>query len=40
SVVGRHCVQARLAVSMSDDELRVLRRSADALRGVARQFGL
>ncbi|MBC7289842.1 MAG: L-lactate dehydrogenase, partial [Actinotalea sp.] len=39
SVVGRHGVQARLEVSMSDDELRGLRRSADALRGVARQFG-
>lgn len=40
SIVGRHGVGARLEVSMSDDELAGLRRSADALRSVARQFGL
>lgn len=40
SVVGRHGVQSRLEISMSDEELEGLRRSADALRGVARHFGL
>ena len=40
SVVGRHGVSARLEVSMSDDELAGLRRSAEALHAVARQFGL
>ena len=40
SIVGRQGVSARLEVSMSDEELGGLRRSADALRAVARQFGL
>ncbi|WP_029664212.1 L-lactate dehydrogenase [Cellulomonas sp. KRMCY2] len=40
SIVGRHGVGARLEVSMSDQELAGLHRSADALRAVARQFGL
>lgn len=40
SVVGRHGVEATLPISLSDDELAGLRRSADALRDVARQFGL
>lgn len=40
SVVGRHGVGARLELSMSDDELAGLRRSADALRAAARQLGL
>jgi L-lactate dehydrogenase len=40
SVVGRHGVGARLEVSMSDDELVGLRRSAEALRSAARQLGL
>ena len=40
SVVGRHGVGARLDVSMSDDELAGLRRSADTLRAAARQLGL
>lgn len=40
SVVGRHGVEATLPISMSDDELAGLRRSAEALRDVARRFGL
>lgn len=40
SVVGRHGVGARLEVSMSNDELAGLRRSADALRAAARRLGL
>ena len=40
SIVGRHGVGARLEVSMSDEELAGLRRSADALRAVARKFAL
>lgn len=40
SVVGRHGVGARLELSMSDDELNGLRRSADALRSAARRLGL
>ena len=40
SIVGRQGVSARLEVSMSDEELSGLRQSADALRAVARQFGL
>jgi L-lactate dehydrogenase len=40
SVVGRHGVGTRLELSMSDDELAGLRRSADALRSAARQLGL
>ncbi|WP_199423966.1 L-lactate dehydrogenase [Actinotalea solisilvae] len=40
SIVGREGVGARLEVSMSDAELEGLRRSADQLRAVARQFGL
>lgn len=40
SVVGRHGVGARLEVSMSDDELAGLRRSAGALRAAARRLGL
>ena len=40
SIVGRHGVGARLEVAMSDEELSGLRSSAEALRSVARQFGL
>ena len=40
SLVGRHGVVGRLEVAMSDDELAGLRASAEALRGIARQFGL
>ncbi|MDT0165545.1 L-lactate dehydrogenase [Actinotalea sp. AC32] len=40
SVVGRTGVGARLEIALSDAELDGLRRSADALRDVARQFGL
>lgn len=40
SIVGREGVGARLEVSMSDQELAGLRRSADAVRSVARRFGL
>lgn len=40
SVVGGSGVSSRLEVSMSDDELAGLRRSADALRDVARRLGL
>ena len=40
SIVGANGVSARLEVSMSDEELSGLRRSADALRTIARQFGL
>lgn len=40
SVVGRQGVGTRLEISMSDDELAGLRRSADAVRSVARRFGL
>jgi L-lactate dehydrogenase len=40
TVVGREGVRTRLEVSMSDDELAGLRRSADALRDVARRLGL
>lgn len=39
-VVGREGVRTPLEVSMSDAELAGLRRSAEALRGVARQLGL
>ncbi len=40
SVIGRRGVEAQLEVPMSDDELAGLRASADALRDVARHFGL
>ena len=40
SVVGREGVRTRLEVSMSETELAGLRRSAEALRAVARQLGL
>jgi len=40
SVVGREGVRTTLEVEMSDDELAGLRRSADAVRGVARSLGL
>ena len=40
SVVGTHGVGARLEIPMSQTELAGLHRSAQALRGVARQFGL
>jgi L-lactate dehydrogenase len=40
SVIGRRGVEAQLEVPMSDDELAGLRASADALRVVARRFGL
>lgn len=40
TVVGREGVRTRLEVAMSDDELAGLRRSADALREVARTLGL
>lgn len=40
SVVGRTGVGARLDIALADEELAGLRRSADALRDVARQFGL
>lgn len=40
SVVGGEGVRTRLEVSMSDEELAGLRRSADALRSVARHLGL
>ncbi len=40
SVVGRGGVAARLEVGMSDDERAALRRSAEAVRSVARRFGL
>ena len=39
SVVGRQGVTTPLEVPMSDDEVAALRRSAEAVRGVARQFG-
>src|SRR5690606_40211687 len=40
SVVGGRGVSARLEVAMSGEELAGLRRSGEALRAVARQFGL
>lgn len=40
SVVGRQGVGARLEISLSEEELDGLRRSADAVRSVARRFGL
>lgn len=40
SVVGREGVRQRLEIRMSVEELTGLRRSADALRGVARSLGL
>ncbi|WP_182114103.1 MULTISPECIES: L-lactate dehydrogenase [unclassified Actinotalea] len=40
SVVGRDGVAARLEIPLSDEELAGLRRSADQIRAVARQFGL
>lgn len=40
SVVGGEGVRTTLEVSMSDEELAGLRASADALRDVARRFGL
>lgn len=40
SIVGKEGVSARLQVSMSDEELAGLRRSAESLRAVARRFGL
>lgn len=40
SVVGRTGVGERLQIPVSADELAGLRRSADSLRAVARQFGL
>jgi len=40
AIVGAQGVGDRLAVPMSVDELAGLRRSADALRSVAQQFGL
>ena len=40
SVVGREGVRERLEIRMSVEELTGLRRSADALRGVARSLGL
>ena len=39
AIVGADGVGERLAVPLSDDELAGLRRSADAVRSVARQFG-
>lgn len=39
AVVGAHGVDERLSVPLSDDELDGLRRSADAVRAVARTFG-
>ena len=40
TVVGRGGAQRQLEIPMSDDELVSLRRSAEALQGVARRFGL
>ena len=40
TVVGRDGVLEKLQLPMSNDELLDLRRSADALRAVARRFGL
>jgi len=40
TVVGRGGAERQLEVPMSDDEKANLRRSADALRGVAQRFGL
>ena len=40
SVVGREGVRQRLEIRMSVEELTGLRRSADALRQVARALGL
>jgi L-lactate dehydrogenase len=40
SVVGRHGVGARLEIRMSEGELAGLRRSAETLRGIARQLDL
>lgn len=40
SVLGRDGVLEKLELPMSNDELLDLRRSADALRAVARRFGL
>ncbi len=40
TVVGRGGAERQLEVPMSDDELVSLRRSAEALQGVARRFGL
>lgn len=40
SIVGLEGVRTQLEVSMSDDELAGLRRSAEALRGVACKLGL
>ena len=40
SIVGREGVRQRLEIRMSVEELTGLRRSADALRGVARSLGL
>jgi L-lactate dehydrogenase len=38
-MVGRRGVTDQLEVPMSVDELTGMRRSADAVRAVARQFG-
>ncbi len=40
TVIGREGVRTTLEVEMSNDELDGLRRSADAVRGVARSLGL
>ena len=39
AIVGADGVGERLPIPLSDDELWGLRRSADAVRAVARQFG-
>ena len=39
SIVGRHGVLERLEIPMSSDEVLGMRRSAEAVRSVARRFG-
>ena len=39
SIVGSSGVHERLEVPMSSDELMGMRRSAEAVRSVARRFG-